>query len=319
MNTPVTPSGEPSLRQYAIEHRTAYTYSDDVGISYGRGYLRPRDLPWQRCISHLVTTKPAAADSTIGVDLYGNNDFFFHVTRAHRRLEVISRSVVEVRRPPTDTVAINMPWEQAAPRHAADADALDFVLPSPRIDVTPAVREFAVDSFPPGRTIEAAVIDLTSRIHDQFTYQSGSTTVTTRVADVLTERKGVCQDFAHLAVACLRSLGLAGRYVSGYLATDPPPGRERMVGADATHAWAAVWLPGGSWLAFDPTNDQLADERYTTVAWGRDYGDVPPLKGVIFTDAKTSTMEVSVDVAPVVGEGAGGEFAPFADPPSSGR
>ncbi len=286
-------------RRYNIEHKTTYTYSDDVGASYGRGYLRPRDLPWQRCLSHRVITRPSAADSSIGVDVYGNNDLYFHVTTSHRKLEVISQSLVEVRRPAIDAKAVSLPWERARPANAGDADAVDFVLPSPRVDVTDEVRRYAEVSFPPGRTIEAAIMDLTHRIFTDFTYKSGSTTVTTRVSDVLTDREGVCQDFAHLAVACLRSLGLAGRYVSGYLATTPPPGKARMVGVDASHAWAAIWMPGDTWLAFDPTNDQLADERYATVAWGRDYGDVPPLRGVIFTDAKTSEMEVAVDVEPL--------------------
>lgn len=293
----------PGTRRYAIEHRTAYTYSDDVSASYGRGYLRPRDLPWQRCLTHRVVTTPPAADSSVGLDVYGNHDFFFHVTTAHQQLEVISRSLVEVRRPVIDPAVLVLPWERVRPQHAGEGDAVDFVVGSPRIDMSDAVRAYAAPSFPAGREIADAIADLTHRIFADFTYRSGATTVTTKVADVLTDREGVCQDFAHLAVACLRSVGLAGRYVSGYLATDPPPGRERMIGVDATHAWAAVWLPGGSWLAFDPTNDQLVDERYATVAWGRDYGDVPPLKGVIFTDAKTSTMTVSVDVAPVgIGE-----------------
>ena len=168
-----------------------------------------------------------------------------------------------------------------------------------RIEITDEIAAFAAQSFTPGRPVLDAVLDLTHRIFAEFTYKTGSTTVTTKVSDVLADREGVCQDFAHLAVSCVRSMGLAARYVSGYLATDPPPGKERMIGVDASHAWAAVWLPGGSWFAFDPTNDQLADERYTTVAWGRDYADVPPLRGVIFTDAKSSEMRVSVDVAPV--------------------
>jgi transglutaminase-like putative cysteine protease len=302
------------VRRYEIEHRTTYSYSDDVSASYGRGYLRPRDLPWQRCLTHRVTTRPAAADSAPGVDVYGNSDFFFQVTTAHRTLEVTSRSLVEVRPPDRDDAALAVPWERARPRQAGEGDAVDFVVGSPRIDVPEAVREYATPSFPPGRDIGSCIMDLTHRIFADFTYRSGSTTVTTRVAEVLVARQGVCQDFAHLAVACLRSLGLPGRYVSGYLATDPPPGRERMVGVDATHAWAAVRLPGGSWLDFDPTNDQLADERYTTVAWGRDYGDVPPLKGVIFTDATTSSMKVSVDVAPVgIADSGDAQSRPLAD------
>lgn len=135
------------------------------------------------------------------------------------------------------------------------------------------------------------------RIHADFAYLPGATTITTRVLDVLERRQGVCQDFAHLMISCLRSLGLAARYVSGYLATDPPPGRDRVVGADATHAWVEVWMPGSGWLALDPTNDCAVGDRHITVAHGRDYGDVPPVKGVIFTEATGSTMSVSVDVA----------------------
>ena len=288
-----------STRRYRIEHRTLYSYSDDVGASYGRGFLRPRDLPWQRCLQHRVITRPAAADSSVSLDVFGNADFYFHVTRTHRELEVLSTSEVEVRRPAIDHAVSGLPWERCRPVAAGDADVVDFALPSPRVEIPDEARDFAFESFTPGRSVLDAVTDLTHRIHSGFVYRAGSTTVTTRVSDVLSDREGVCQDFAHLAVSCVRSMGLAARYVSGYLATDPPPGRERMVGVDASHAWAAVWLPGGSWLAFDPTNDQLVDERYTTVAWGRDYADVPPLRGVIFTDAKTSEMSVSVDVAPV--------------------
>jgi transglutaminase-like putative cysteine protease len=166
-------------------------------------------------------------------------------------------------------------------------------------------REYAAASLTRHRPVGDAVTDLMHRIHADFDYDHTATTVTSTVGEVLSTRAGVCQDFAHLTLACLRSQGLAARYVSGYLSTLPAPGRPRVVGADASHAWVAVWLPdvlGGSdgdWLAFDPTNDQWADDRYVTVAWGRDYADVPPVKGVIFTEAKKSTLLVSVDVAPI--------------------
>jgi transglutaminase-like putative cysteine protease len=143
------------------------------------------------------------------------------------------------------------------------------------------------------------VADLNARIFTDFTYRSGATTVSTQVDQVLSAREGVCQDFARLAIACLRANGLAARYVSGYLATDPPPGKQRVFGIDATHAWAAVWTPDNRWLGFDPTNAQLVDERYVTVGWGRDYADVPPLRGIIFTDSEHSVIDVSVDVAPL--------------------
>ena len=140
--------------------------------------------------------------------------------------------------------------------------------------------------------------DLNTRIFADFTYRSGSTTVSTQVDEVLKVREGVCQDFARLAIACLRANGLAASYVSGYLATDPPPGKERMFGVDATHAWAAVWTPQNRWLGIDPTNSALVDERYITVGWGRDYADVPPLRGIIYTDSEYSVIDVSVDVSP---------------------
>ena len=159
-----------------------------------------------------------------------------------------------------------------------------------------ALADYAAPSFPTGRPVIEALVDLAGRIHTDFVYEPGSTSVTTSVDEVLTARKGVCQDFAHLAIGCLRSLGLAARYVSGYLETRPPPGKDRLQGADVSHAWAALWVPGGGWIDVDPTNEQLVDERYVTTAWGRDYADIPPLKGVIFTKALAHELEVDVDV-----------------------
>ncbi|MBJ8347346.1 transglutaminase family protein [Antrihabitans sp. YC2-6] len=292
------------MRRYRVTHRTTYGYSDSVSSSYGRGFLTPRDLPTQRVLDHAVTVVPTPSDQSSGHDVYGNSDVFFHVVTAHQKLVVTGESTVEVERPSDGAGAQARPWESARPRvnPLLGATAVEFVLDLLPPEITDAVHEYAAPTFTPGRPIGEVVAELTHRIYTDFTYESGSTTVSTQVDEVLRERSGVCQDFARVAIACLRSQGLAARYVSGYLATDPPPGRERMVGADATHAWAAVWLPGSEtadWLAFDPTNDQFADERYITVAWGRDYADVPPLRGVIYTDAKKSTIAVSVDVAPL--------------------
>ena len=167
--------------------------------------------------------------------------------------------------------------------------ATEFTLDLLPPEITAEVRDYAAPSFPPGRPLIEVLIDLTSRIYHDFTYRSGSTTVSTRVGDVLAAGEGVCQDFARLAIACLRANGLAASYVSGYLATDPPPGKERMVGIDATHAWASVWTPQNQWLGLDPTNDQMVDERYIIVAWGRDYADVPPLRGIIYTDPRAAS------------------------------
>ncbi|MFD1812799.1 transglutaminase family protein [Rhodococcus gannanensis] len=287
--------------RYRIVHRTVYRYSDPVTSSYGRGYLTPRDTDVQRVLTTDVRVDPEPADASTGVDVWGNRDLYFHVTQPHDTLVVTAESEVEVAGSPA-VGAADVAWETARPDDSVGALAVDFVLDLEPPEIDAAVIAYAAPSFPPGRPLREAVVDLTHRIFTDFTYCSGSTLVSTRVAEVLASRSGVCQDFARLAIACLRANGLAARYVSGYLATDPPPGKERMVGVDATHAWAAVWMPGDVWLAFDPTNDQLVDERYTTVAWGRDYADVPPLRGVIYTEAKDSTIEVSVDVAPVPGD-----------------
>lgn len=288
-----------TTRRYRIEHRTEYRYSDAVSSSYGRVSLRPRDLPGQRCVDHELIVDPEPDDVSEWLDVYGNHTGYYHISRQHEVLTVTGRSTVEVDRPTWDAAVAARPWETARPTGALGARAVEFTLPSARVQLVPDVRTYAGRSLTPGRPLLDAVVDLTHRIHADFRYDSTATTVSSTIADVLSTRAGVCQDFAHLAVAALRAHGLPCRYVSGYLATDPPPGRERMIGADASHAWAAVRLPDDSWVGFDPTNDQLADERYTVLAWGRDYDDVAPLRGIIFTDAETSEMTVSVDVAPL--------------------
>lgn len=291
-----------SSRLYDVTHVTTYTYPEPVTSSYGRGYLTPLELPEQRVYSHTIGVAPEPSDRAFMTDVYGNAGFYFHVTTDHTKLVVTGRSRVEVDALPRDHLTAGpagAPWELSRPVGKDAARAVEFRLDNDPPEVSDIVRDYAAESFIAGRPLGDAVWDLTHRIYTDFTYHSGSTTVSTRVAEVMQRRAGVCQDFARVAIACLRSHGLAASYVSGYLATTPPPGKERMVGADATHAWAAVWLPGGTWLAFDPTNDQFVDERYVTVARGRDFVDVSPLRGIIYTRAKTSSMSVSVDVAPV--------------------
>lgn len=290
--------------RYRVTHRTTYTYDKPVTDSLGLAHLVPRALPWQEVTDTRVDLRPGASDAALDEDYYGNTVSYFQVTEEHTELQITATSNVTVTTPAYDAEALARPWEQArvlGPSTPPDAWlATDFALPSSQADHVPEAREYAAPSLLAGRPIGEAVTDLVSRIHADFTYDKTATTVTSTVAHVLDARAGVCQDFAHLALACLRSHGLAVRYVSGYLATVPPPGQERLVGADASHAWIAVRLPGrDEWLAVDPTNDQWADDRYITVAWGRDYADVPPVKGVIFTDARKSTLQVSVDVAPV--------------------
>ena len=291
------------MRTYRIQHSTTYTYDADVTSSYGQYHLRPRDLEWQRCLRHEIQIDPAPADLFVHDDLYGNARSTFHVTEPHQRLVVTAVSHVEVeqRQLPEDRLAL--PWEQARPHERLDQPdawlAADFTFPSPYVEVPPGIEEYTRASFTPGRPIGAAAVELMERVHDDFTYRSGSTSVSTPVSTLLEKRMGVCQDFAHVMASGLRSLGLAGRYVSGYLATRPPPGKPRLGGADASHAWVGCWVPGAGWLYLDPTNRKVIDESHATVAYGRDYGDVFPVKGVIFTESKSSTMKVSVDMAPL--------------------
>ncbi len=288
---------------YRVSHRTTYSYDEDVSDSLGIAYLVPRELPWQHVAAHELALEPETDDATTDLDYYGNTATYFQVTSPHRVLDIVATSTVEVEAPTYDQAVLEAPWESARPMQCGDVPdawrAQDFALSSSLVDGTAAARDYAAESLTPGRPIGEAVTELMHRIHTDFRYDKAATTVSSTVDDIFDKRAGVCQDFAHLTLACLRTHGLAGRYVSGYLATTPPPGKERMVGADATHAWAAVWIPDGGWLAVDPTNDQWVDDRYVTVAWGRDYADVPPVKGVIFTEAKKSTLTVEVDVAPV--------------------
>lgn len=292
-------------RRYTIDHRTTYSYDDEVTDSYGLVLCRPRDLADQRVLEHGLGTDPGHADLGEHEDVEGNRATYFHVTEPHRRLVVTARSVVECSG--NGALPVDPPaWERCRPGQRRDlpeaALAAEYAVTSPLVDLDADVAAYAAASFPPGRSVVEGLLDLVGRVHAEFDYDPGSTDVSTRVPDVLARRRGVCQDFAHVTIAGLRGLGLAARYVSGYLATDPPPGRERVVGADATHAWLACWVPGplgeATWLAVDPTNDCVVADRHVTVAWGRDYGDVPPVKGVIFTEARTSTMTVTVDVAP---------------------
>ena len=299
----------PAARRHRVTHRTEYRYSDVVTSSYGRGFLTPRDSLRQRCIAHRLDIDPAPADSSTSRDGYGNISSYFHVTEPHRTLTITSDSIVDVYPPAPGLLTSGpalQPWEAARPTGVRGALATDFTLDLNPPEITDEVREYAAPSFVPERALVEVLRDLASRIYTDFTYRSGSTTVSTGVNEVLSAREGVCQDFARLAIACLRANGLAASYVSGYLATDPPPGKDRMIGVDATHAWAAVWTPQDpgqfQWLGLDPTNDQMVDQRYIIVGRGRDYADVPPLRGIIYTNSEKSVIKVAVDVVPFEGD-----------------
>jgi transglutaminase-like putative cysteine protease len=287
---------------YRVTHRTEYEYELEVSSSYSQLHLLPRDVPGQRCRTADVTVVPAPEDYRERRDFFGNRVVYLAIHHPHRALTVTATSVVEVEeRPGGLSLFGQRPWEEARDavhngRVADPVDAAQFVLDSPLVEVKDAYREYAAASFTPGRHLLDAVTSLCSRIHADFAYAPGSTSVTTPLEEVFEQREGVCQDFAHVGIACLRALGLPARYVSGYLETNPPPGRAKLSGVDGSHAWLSVLVPDAGWLDVDPTNDQLVTSRYVVTAYGRDYNDVPPLNGVIYTEGKTKSLRVLVDV-----------------------
>ncbi|HEY0215257.1 MAG TPA: transglutaminase family protein [Cellulomonas sp.] len=296
-------------RRYELVHTTTYAYPEPVTTSYGRAVLLPRDLPDQRCTAATVTVDPAPADQARHTDYFGNTSTYFAVTTPHTRLSVTARSALTVTRQQASVPGLpGLAWEGVA-RMVHDGatstdgvsslDTREAVLPSRHVLPSDTVRAWAAPSFAPGRPVAALLADLAHRMRTEMTYRSGSTTVSTTQAELLETRTGVCQDFAHLMIAALRAHGLPARYVSGYVETLPPPGRPKIRGADASHAWVSAWVPGAGWVEIDPTNDKFVDDRYVVLGWGRDYGDVPPLRGVIFTEGSGARPEVSVDLHPV--------------------
>lgn len=287
--------------KYRVRHITQYHYSEAVTLCRNEACLLPRSTEWQQCHHAELQVRPQPADLAEFDDFFGNRKTHFAIQDAHEKLTVTATSDVEVKPQPLQPIENSPPWEEVVRRLAEDRSssavaALPYLYPSPLIPALPGVAAYAGVSFSPARPVLAAVADLTRRIYDEFTYDPESTTITTPLAEVIQQRRGVCQDFAHLAIGCLRTAGLAARYVSGYIETLPPPGQERLIGADASHAWFSVYVPGSGWFDFDPTNNQRPVDQHITVAWGRDFADVSPLKGIAMGGGKHRVL-VSVDVA----------------------
>jgi transglutaminase-like putative cysteine protease len=287
--------------RYQITHRTSYTYSSGVSISHHVAHLTPRELPFQRGVSCDVSTEPGAAAPNHWLDYFGNAVVSFTVNGVHRSLNVIARSQVELspRRAPVSGPS----WETireslASSSTLAEIDAQQFIFPSQYIPKLPVLVDYGRASFQPDRSLLDSVLDLSSRIHRDFQFDTRATTIATPLEQVLKNRRGVCQDFAHLHIACVRALGLPARYVSGYLETLPPPGKQKLVGADASHAWVQVFIPPNGWVDIDPTNNLIPSDRHITLAWGRDFDDVSPVRGVIVGGGK-HTLDVGVDVTPL--------------------
>lgn len=289
--------------RYNIIHRTTYRYESPVTVCHYMARLAPRALPGQECPWHEVHIRPEPAERATRMDYFGNTNLYFEIEGAHSQLEIIARSLVEVMpAPPIDPLK-TAPWETI--RNACNstpwtvaATAAELTFASHLIPVGPAFGDYARSSFPEGRPILDAVSDLNRRVFEDFLFDPTATDIATPVTKVLTQRRGVCQDFAQVMIACIRSLGLPARYVSGYLETQPPPGQERLVGADASHAWVSVFCGQQiGWVDADPTNNVLPSDRHITVAWGRDFHDVSPLRGVTIGSGKQH-LQVAVDVLP---------------------
>jgi transglutaminase-like putative cysteine protease len=288
---------------YSVRHRTTYRYEHPVSISHHVLRLMPRQCPQQRLHGSDLVLRPAATVGSQGVDYFGNPVTYATIQQQHLELVIEALSSVEVNVPPVRPAQHTPPWEavfgqleRAGTREALDT--LQYAFDSPYTLASADLAGYAGRSFTPGRNVLEAAQELTRRIHQDFRYDSSATTVSTPVDEVVRLGRGVCQDFAHLELACLRSLGVPGRYVSGYLLTRPPPGQQKLVGADASHAWVSVWCGEAGWVDFDPTNDTIVGDEHVTLAWGRDYGDVSPINGVIFGGG-AHRIEVNVDVTPV--------------------
>lgn len=300
---------------YRITHRTTYQYEEPVSSCYNEVRLMPRTFERQTCSTSALQVEPSPNDYRERVDFFGNRVVYFTIQGGHKTLSVTAQSDVQVHPQHAQlNYSADLAWETVRERLATtqpaqaldplSLDARQFALNSPMIAVSPELENYARSTFTPNRPLIEAVNELMQRIHHDFVYDPAFTTIATPLAMVLKHRRGVCQDFAHLAIGCLRAQGLAARYVSGYIETLPPPGKPRLIGADASHAWFSVYVPDHGWLDLDPTNNQMPMDRHVTLGWGRDYADVTPLKGVVF-GAGSHQLDVSVDVAPVEDKGSG--------------
>jgi transglutaminase-like putative cysteine protease len=288
---------------YRITHRTVYNYSEAVTVSHHAARLLPMQSETQQVSRSSLTVSPQPAVRKESRDYFGNAVCSFAIQEIHRHFEVVARSQVTVNTATAPALALSPVWEEVVacfrdPVSPADVAPYEFCMESPYVRLMPEFADYARESFPSATPVLIGASDLMRRIHADFRYDSVATTIATPIEEVWEKRHGVCQDFAHMAVACLRSLGLPARYVSGYLRTYPAAGKPRLVGADASHAWFSVYCPVNGWVDFDPTNDVIPSQEHITVAVGRDFSDVSPLSGII-TGGGKHKVRVSVDVEPL--------------------
>jgi transglutaminase-like putative cysteine protease len=296
-------------RRYRIHHETRYRYAADVVHAHHLLHLVPRPATWQQCLEHEIAIEPTPQRRANEFDAFGNPMLRIELAQPHRELAVTSRMQIEVHTRPAVDVDTTQPWEKVRDAFAYrgawpsrdELDAARFRHESPHVRVKQAFTDYSEECFRPGRPILACAQELCAKLHAEITYAPGETHIGTAATEVLETRRGVCQDFAHFMIACLRSRGLPARYVSGYLRTNAPEGAEdekALVGDGASHAWVSVWSPPYGWIEFDPTNGCFAGTDHVAVAWGRDFGDVSPLRGVILGGAQHQ-LSVTVTVEPL--------------------
>lgn len=297
------------MARYHVIHETRYDYGSSVSLSHQMLHLVPRTSQWQNCLDYRLDVTPAPVWRKLGTDAFGNPVEWFAFYEPHEALHIRSEMHIEVHPHRIDTLSDSIAWDALAGRltyrsgghpDIDDLAAKRYLFESPHVRIKHELADYADDCFTPGRPVLEATAALMEKIFTEFEFDPEATTDTTPVLEVLKNKRGVCQDFAHLMIACLRAKGLPARYMSGYLLTHPPAGQPRMVGADASHAWVAVYAPGSGdgWIEFDPTNNLLPDTQHITIAWGRDFSDVSPLRGVILGGGGHEP-EVAVTVTPL--------------------
>lgn len=292
--------------RYQVEHQTVYEYDSSVSQSQQMLHLSPRATPYQHCLNHGLHCTPSPVEQSARSDYFGNQCQYFTILSPHQSLSVTSHfEVVCLPRPAMASLLPSPPWEtvrnqlqQPHLQWPPMLEASGYVYHSPKVSCSEALLQYAALSFTTGRALLPAVMALTQQIFKEFKFDAQATDVSTPLEEVLRNKRGVCQDFAHLMIGVLRSLGLACRYVSGYILTHPPEGKPRMVGADASHAWVSVFCPTNGWVDFDPTNNCLVQQEHITVAWGRDFSDVSPMRGVVLGGGQQQ-LKVSVTVTPL--------------------
>lgn len=289
--------------KYRVIHKTLYEYQSPASLCHNLICQGPGNNPFQENLSFDCEISPEPHYQATREDFFENHWIYFSIQRPHQELSVRVTSVVDLQKPHWLTVdpENTPPWEEVvAWLRSTDAknDTRQFYLESEIVRIVPGVKAYAMESFQPGRPILAAMLDLNQRINKDFTFTPGFTDVSTPIEEVFKHKKGVCQDLSHFTLACVRSLGLAAYYVSGYIETLPPPGKPKLVGADASHAWVALYIPDLGWVEFDPTNNMLVADQHIRAAIGRDFSDIVPLKGIVYSGGGQQ-MKVSVDVRKV--------------------